>query len=101
MGAILDRGSLLFASLAAIVVSFLLPRFGFALSFYTPLLVLALFYVPGLIVLSKLWASLGGSSGAVFQRDYSPLLTCAAMAWTAANLPLLVAAWLLPSSALL
>jgi tetratricopeptide (TPR) repeat protein len=101
MGAILDRGSLLFASLATVVVSFLLPRFGFALSFYTPLLVLAVFYVPGVIVLGKLWAGLGGSSGAVFQRDYSPLLTCAAMAWTAANLPLLVAEWLLPSSALL
>jgi tetratricopeptide (TPR) repeat protein len=79
MSAILDRGSLLFASLAALVFSFLLPRFGFALSFYTPLLVLALFYVPGVVVLSKLWARLGGSLGAVFQRDYSPLLTCTAM----------------------
>jgi tetratricopeptide (TPR) repeat protein len=96
MGAILDRGTLLFASLAVLVVSFLLPRFGLVFRFYTPLLVLALFYVPGVMVLSKLCAGLGGSLGAVFQRDYSLLLTCAAMAWTAANLPLVLAAWLLP-----
>jgi tetratricopeptide (TPR) repeat protein len=101
MGAILDRGSLLFASLATMAVSFLLSRFGFAISFYTPLLVLALFYVPGVVVLSKLWAGLGGSLGAIFQRDYSTLLTCTVMAWTAANLPLLFAAWLLPAFVLL
>jgi tetratricopeptide (TPR) repeat protein len=96
MGAILDRGSLLFASIAVLVVSFLLPRFGFVFRFYTPLLLLALFYVPGVLVLSKHWVGLGGRLGAVFQRDYSPLLTCTAMAWTAANLPLVLAAWLLP-----
>jgi hypothetical protein len=79
MCAILDRGTLLFASLAVLVVSFLLPRFGLLFRFYTPLLVLALFYVPGVVVLSKLCAGLGGSLGAVFQRDYSLLLTCAAM----------------------
>jgi tetratricopeptide (TPR) repeat protein len=32
----------------------------------------------------------------VFQRDYSPLLTCAAMAWTAINMPIVVVGWLLP-----
>src|SRR5260370_33006265 len=32
----------------------------------------------------------------VFQRDYSPLLTCAAMAWVAVNIPIVVAAWILP-----
>lgn len=100
MSAILDRGSLLFASLAAVAVSFLLPRFAFAFSFYTPLLVLALVYVPGILVLSKLLAGLGGL-GAVFQRDYSPLLTCTAMGWTAANLPLLLAGWLLPAFVLI
>ena len=95
-GAILDRGSLLFATLVVMAVSFLLPRFGFAFSFYTPLLVLALVYVPGVLALIKLCAGLGGSTGAVFQRDYSPLLTCTAMAWAAANVPLVLAAWLLP-----
>ena len=34
--------------------------------------------------------------GTVFQRDYSSLLTCTAMAWTAANLLLVLAAWMLP-----
>src|SRR5689334_23463300 len=53
MSAILDRGSLLFASLAALVDSFLLGRAGFQFSFYTPLLVLALFYVPGVLALGK------------------------------------------------
>jgi tetratricopeptide (TPR) repeat protein len=96
ISAILDRGSLLFASLAVLAVSFLLPRFGLLLRFYTPLLLLALCYVPGVVLLSKHWVGLGGSLGAVFQRDYSPLLTCTAMAWTAANLPLIFASWLLP-----
>src|SRR5581483_4590966 len=93
MSDILDRGSLLFASLAALAIGFLLGRAGFAISFYTPLLVLAIFYVPGVLLLSKLLGRLGGRLGDAFQRDYSPLLSCAATAWTAANLPLAVAAW--------
>ncbi|MBZ5575628.1 MAG: tetratricopeptide repeat protein [Acidobacteriia bacterium] len=101
MSAILDRGSLLYASVAVLAVSFLLARAAFAISFYTPLLVLAVVYVPGAVVLSKLLAGLGGGLGAVFQRDYSPLLTCSAMAWAAANLPLVVAAWFLPESLLI
>jgi len=36
--------------------------------------------------------------GTVFQRDYSPLLTCTAMAWSAANLPLVLASWTAPGS---
>jgi|SRR5579871_4699815 len=98
MSAILDHGSLLFASLAMVAVSFLLSRFGVAVSFYTPLLVLAIFYVPGVLLLSKLFA---GTGGAVFQRDYSALLTCTAMAWTAATLPLLLALWLVPTFVLI
>jgi tetratricopeptide (TPR) repeat protein len=96
MSAILDRGSLLFASLAVLAISFLLPS-GLAPGFYVPLLVLALVYVPGVLLLSKPLTGLSGSLGAVFQRDYSPLLTCTAMAWTAANLPLLLAVWWLPA----
>ncbi len=92
MSAILDRGSLLFASVAVLAVSLFLP----AVSFYTPLLLLAVFYVPGALLLSKLLAGLGGSLGTVFQRDYSPLLTCTAMAWTAANAPLLLAGRIFP-----
>jgi tetratricopeptide (TPR) repeat protein len=39
-----------------------------------------------------------GSLSAAFQRDYSPLLTCAAMAWSAINIPIVVAGWLLPAT---
>ena len=65
-------------------------------SFYTPLLVLAVVYVPGALLLSALLARLGGL-GTVFQRDYSPLLTCTAMAWSAANLLLVPASWTAPA----
>lgn len=98
MSAILDGGSLLFASIAALCVSLMLQTGlgrAFPFSFYTPLLVLAVVYVPGILLLSSLLAGMGGL-GAVFQRDYSPLLTCVAMAWSAANLPLVLAAWTAP-----
>ena len=101
MSAILDRGSLLYASVAVLAVSLLLARAGFAISFYTPLLALAVVYVPGTVLLSKLLAGLGGGLGSVFQRDYSHMLTCAAMAWAAANLPLAVAAWVVPAALLI
>jgi tetratricopeptide (TPR) repeat protein len=94
MGEILDRGSLLFASLAAIGTALLLQAGPVRLpfSFYTPLLVLAVVYVPGVLLLSIPIARLG-ALGTVFPRDYSPLLTCAAMAWSAAQLPLILAVW--------
>jgi tetratricopeptide (TPR) repeat protein len=91
MGEILDRGSLLFASIALLAVGFALPR----VSFYTPLLALAVVYVPGLLVLGALIARLGGL-GMIFRRDYAPLLTCAAMALTAAQFPFLIAQWIAP-----
>lgn len=91
MGEILDRGSLLFASLVAIAVGFglragLLP---FAFSFYMPLLILAVVYVPGLLLLGSLVAR-AGAPRTIFGRDYAPLLTCIAMAWSAAQLPILI-----------
>jgi tetratricopeptide (TPR) repeat protein len=94
MGEILDRGSLLFASLTAVAVGFALPL-PRGLHFYTPLLVLAVVYVPGLLLLGSLIARTG-SLGASFPRDYSPLLTCVAMAWSAAQLPILLAVWTAP-----
>ncbi len=96
MSAILDRGSLLYASLAVLLTTFLLQA-GMALpfSFYTPLLVLAIFYVPGTLLLGSLLGRIGTVSVA-FERDYTPLLTCTAMAWSAAQLPLLLAAWTAP-----
>ena len=99
MSAILDRGSLLFATSAVVIISLLLElslrgTLSFSLAFL-PLLALAVLYVPSTLLLTNLIARLGGLS-MVFQRDYSPLLTCAAMAWAAVNLPIAVSGWLLP-----
>jgi tetratricopeptide (TPR) repeat protein len=95
MSAILDQGSLLFASVMVVAVS-LLYKSGVAVSFYMPLLVLAIAYVPGVLLLSGVLARLGGGPGSDFRRDYAPLLTCTAMAWAAANLPLALVGWILP-----
>jgi tetratricopeptide (TPR) repeat protein len=103
MSAILDRGSLLSASLSVVAVSFALQR-GAAnwmrLPFYGPLLVLAVVYVPGILLLCGLVGRRGGFVVS-FHRDYSPLLTCTAMAWSAANLPLALAGWTAPPEVLL
>jgi tetratricopeptide (TPR) repeat protein len=102
MSAILDRGSLLFASLAVLAATVLL-RFtapDLPISFFTPLLVLAVAYVPGTLLLATLLGRLGGV-GVVFQRDYSPLLTCSAMAFAAAEIPLALGALLAPAVYLL
>src|SRR5215467_13845821 len=66
MGEILDRGSLLFASIAAAAA--------------------------GLLLLGVLIGRTG-TLRTVFQRDYSPLLTCVAMAWTASQIPIILAQW--------
>ena len=125
MSGILDRGSLLFATLAVLAASLVLQfsvrvpvpqapaavtqsaqaedvpvprahmRSALAFSFYTPLLVLAAIYVPGTLLVTCLVGRLG-SFGAVFQRDYSSLLTCTSMAWTAAQIPVVLAAWAAP-----
>ncbi len=106
MSAILDRGSLLFASIAVLAATLLLKTSAawLPISFFTPLLVLAIVYVPGTLLLATLLGRLGGL-GFVFQRDYSPLLTCAAMAFAAVEIPLAIAAWfvseLIPGYALL
>lgn len=98
MSDILDRGSLLFASALVLVVS-LHP--AMPVSFYLPLLVLAAIYVPGLLLLGMISGNVQGSMSMVFSRDYSPLLTCTAMAYTAANLPMMLAMRALPVSFLL
>jgi tetratricopeptide (TPR) repeat protein len=99
MSAILDQGSPLFASCAVIVVSLVLElslRGALSLSLgFLPLLGLAFVYVPATLLFANLFARLGSLS-VVFQRDYSPLLTCAAMAWVAVNIPVVIASWSLP-----
>lgn len=96
MSDILDRGSLLVSSAAALIVAFALGRAIPSLSFYSPLLVLAVFYVPGILAAAGIAGRATGGFGAGFGRDYSPLLTCVAAAWAAANLPLAAVAWLAP-----
>ena len=98
--AILDQGSLLFSSTAVLLVS-LVHKPGWPVSFYTALLVLAAVYVPGVLLIATLVSGGGGSMGGAFRRDYSALLTCTTMAWTAANLPVAALAWLLPWGAYL
>jgi len=103
MSAILDRGSLLWASLCVVAVSFGLQSAAgnwVRLPFYGPLLVLAVAYVPGILLLCGLFGRIGGFLVS-FQRDYSPLLTCTAMAWSAANLPIVVAGLVAPPEVLL
>ncbi len=96
MGAILDRGSLLFASLSAIAVAFAMPL---PVPFYTPLLLLAVVFVPGLLLIANLLLRLGTLSVG-FQRDYSPLLACVATGWAASQLPVVVARWTAPGDVL-
>lgn len=96
MSDILDQSSLFFASATVLAVSFVLGRSIIGLSFYIPLLILAVAYVPGILVITGLAGRLAGGFGSSFQRDYAPLLTCAAASWTAANLPLLLVVWFLP-----
>ena len=96
MGAILDRGSLLFASVAAIAAGIGLAMAAPApVSFYMPLLVLAVIYVPGLLAAG---IAIGRFSGAAvaFGRDYAPLLTCVAMAWSASQIPVILAGYTAP-----
>jgi len=76
-----------------LAASFLLP---FPVSFFTPLLILAVFYVPGTLLLANLLGRLG-ALGTVFQRDFSPLLTCTGMVYAATALPLAALARLVPS----
>jgi len=98
MSAILDRGSLLWASLSVVAVSFGLQSAAgnwVHLPFYGPLLALAVAFVPGILLLCAIFGRLGGFLVS-FQRDYSPMLTCTALAWSAANLPLAVAGWFAP-----
>jgi tetratricopeptide (TPR) repeat protein len=92
MSDVLDRGSLVFASVAVLAVSLALGRY----SFYLPLLIIAAAYVPGVLGISALVGRVTGGFQVGFQRDYVPLLTCAASAWAAASLPLLPVAWFVP-----
>ncbi len=98
MGAILDRGSLLAASVACLAAGFALSSASLVrFSFYTPLLVLGVIYVPGLLLV----AAAVSRSGLAFGRDYPPLLACIGMAWSASQIPAIAAAWTSPPEVVL
>ena len=98
MSDILDSGSLLFSSIAVLIVSFALAHWssGFPFPFYGPLFVLAVIYTPGLLLIGGWVGRTSGSFRSAFQRDYAPLLTCVAVAWSAANLPVVFIGWIRP-----
>ena len=98
MSDILDQGSLLFASVAVLIVSWVLAHSvrGLSFSFYAPLFILAAVYVPGILTITSLIGRVAGGFGSGFRRDYAPLLTCTAAAWAAANIPLLAVGWFRP-----
>jgi tetratricopeptide (TPR) repeat protein len=91
MSEILDRGSLLFASLTALAISLLEVSLihGPSLPFYLPFLVIAGLYVPCMLAIARLFGYTG---------DYGSLLTCAAMAWSGAQIPMMAAIVVLPGS---
>src|SRR6266446_5082263 len=90
---ILDSGSLMLAVVAAALVSFGAVRS--VRDSITPLVLLALLFVPICIAIISLWDHLG-SLGVVLRRDYSPLLICVLMCWVAACLPAAIAIYFVP-----
>ena len=93
---ILDSGSLMLAVAAAALVSFGAVRS--LRESITPLVLLALLFVPACIAIISLWDHLGSLS-VVLRRDYSPLLVCALMCWVAACLPAAIARSVVPAAA--
>jgi len=91
---ILDSGSLMLAVVAAALVSFGAVRS--VRDSITPLVLLALLFVPICIAIISLWDHLGSLS-VVLRRDYSPLLICVLMCWAAACLPAAIAISIVPA----
>lgn len=119
IGGFMDSGSILYGIAAVLLVAFLLQMsLGVPLpeirpsdplpagtpphlrpestySVFSPIVVLAMFYAPAVLLAITLIAGLG-SARWVFERDYSSLLTCASMAWAAAHLPVALALFVTP-----
>lgn len=60
--------------------------FSFDSSFISPLIILAVFLVPGVILMASLIGKLG-NAGVILGNEYGTLSTCVLMAWAAAHLP--------------
>src|SRR3954469_15764760 len=91
MSAILDRGSLLFATLA-LLASTAFVNMRLPIGFIMLPILLAAVYVPGLLMLGSIVGRLGGI-GMLLHRDSSAMLTCAAMAMAAAEIPFALMLW--------
>jgi tetratricopeptide (TPR) repeat protein len=87
MSEILDRGGLGIALAASAAAWFFLPV-------VTPLILLALVFVPvAVVVVNQLEGT--GSAGIVLPRDYMPMLVCHLMSFAAAALPAAALRWIL------
>ena len=84
------------APLAAMPISFAVDQFlGFSLfHYFPPLLSLAICFVPAALLILTLWDRMGRFSNVLF-HNYLTLLLCALMAWAAAYLAMVNAAFLL------
>jgi tetratricopeptide (TPR) repeat protein len=86
MSQILDHGGLVLALIVAGALSFALP-------ILTPLILLAVVFVPvAVIAVNKLEGT--GSAGVVLPRDYMPMLVCHLMGFAAAALPAAALEWI-------
>ena len=95
MGGILDEGGILpaFACAAAVALTMRsgLPQ---VLAPFKLIAVIALVLVPAMILIVNWREGLGGAA-TILRRDYTPVLVCVLMAWTAAFLPFGLAVLLL------
>lgn len=71
--------------------------FSFEENFFTPLILLSVFYVPTVILLMYIFGG-AGSFSVILQRNYGELATCSLMSWAAAHLPFAVSGILLDST---
>ncbi len=76
-----------------------LKFFSFDSNFFTILISLAVFYVPGTILLLAMFSQIGSFS-LLLRKDYGTLLACTLLGWTAAHLPFAIAGILLDSQKL-
>ena len=88
LGAMLDRGSLVYAGLAAAAVAL-------GLQSLTQLVPLALLFVPACVLIIAAWDG-RGSPGVALPRDYAPLLACTLMSFAASHVLVLPVAYLAP-----
>jgi len=88
LGTMLDRGSLVFAAVAAA-----LPCL--ALGSLTLLVPVAILFVPACVLIISAWDG-RGSPGVALPRDYAPMLACVLMTFAASHLPIVPVVFLAP-----